>query len=156
MTKGTAAITIDCPPDVVFNAVSDVSRMGDWSPECTGGRWIKPATGPGVGARFEGDNIAKLGPITLKKWTTVSEVTSCKPGEVFEFIVEGYTSWRYEFIEIDGSTRVAESFDHEPYEGFKKLLYGTLLKRDNAMVSGMEQTLERVKKVLENEQTSVG
>jgi len=153
MSHGSAAITINRPPDVVFNAVADVARMGDWSPECTSGRWVAPATEPAVGARFEGDNIAKLGPITLKKWTTTSEVTSCKPGEVFEFIVEGYTSWRYEFIEIEGSTRVTESFDHKPYEGFQKLLYGTLMKRNDAMVKGMEQTLARIKEVLETEET---
>ena len=34
------------------------------------------------------DNEAKLGPITLKKWTTTSEITAYEPGEVFEFVTE--------------------------------------------------------------------
>ena len=123
--------------------------MGTWSPECVGARWVPPATGPVAGALFEGDNVAKLGPLTVKKWTTTSEVTSSKPGELFEFTAAGYTKWRYELIEIDGTTQVTESFTHDDYTGFKKFLYGTLLKRTAAMVRDMDETLARLKQVLE-------
>ena len=154
MIRGAASVTINCPPNTVFDAVTNPMRMGEWSPECVGGRWVPPATGPEVGALFEGDNVFKLGAVSLKKWTTVSEVTACKPGEYFEFIAEGFTTWRYEFIEIDGQTRVTESFRHDDYEGLQKFTYGTLFKRPTAMVTGMEETLERLKKILEVECTA--
>ena len=150
MTEGTASAVIDRPISEVFEAVSDATRMGEWSPECTGGRWVAPATGPAVGAEFEGDNLAKLGPITLKRWTTTSEVTECTPNEVFEFVSAGYTTWRYEFEAGDGSTTVTESFSHEPYSGFQGFLYGTLFRRQSAMVKGMQQTLSRIKDTLES------
>ena len=86
----------------MFAAISDITRMGEWSPECVAGRWVAPATGPAVGAVFEGDNVAAIGPVTLKKWTTSSTVTACEPGAVFEFVAEGYTTWRYELSENDG------------------------------------------------------
>ena len=149
MPNGSTSITIDRPSAEVFAAVADITRMGEWSPECTGGRWVAPAEGPAVGAKFEGDNVAKVGPVTLKRWTTTSEVTACAPGEVFEFVAEGYTTWRFELTEHDGVTTVTESFSHAPYGGWQKFVYGTLLRREAAMVAGMGKTLARIKEVLE-------
>ena len=68
-------VVINRPIAEVFAAVADVTRIGDFSPECTGSRWVSPATGPAVGAEFEGENVAKAGQKTLKKWTNTSKVT---------------------------------------------------------------------------------
>ncbi len=115
MVEGSASTVINRPPSEVFDAVADITRMGDWSPECVAGRWVDPATAPAVGAKFEGDNVVKVGPVTFKKWTTTSEITECTPNEVFEFVAEGYTTWRYEFEDRDGATSVTESFSHAPW-----------------------------------------
>ena len=64
---------------------------------------LDDATGPAVGAKFEGDNVAAVGPVTLKLWTTTSEVIDIEPNASFEFIAEGYSTWRYEFAERDGA-----------------------------------------------------
>ena len=89
MIEGSASTVIDLPAAEVFTAIADITRMGEWSPECVSGRWVPPATGPEVGATFEGDNAMRVGPVTLKTWTTTSEVTRCAPGEVFEFATAG-------------------------------------------------------------------
>jgi uncharacterized protein YndB with AHSA1/START domain len=34
--KGQATVVVDAPPERVYELVSDVTRMGDWSPECKG------------------------------------------------------------------------------------------------------------------------
>lgn len=149
MIKGSASTVINRPTAEVFAAVADVTRMGEWSPECTAGRWVAPATGPALGAKFAGDNIAKVGPITLKRWTTTSEVTECVPDKVFEFVTEGYTTWRYELTELDGATSLTESYGHKPHEGWQKFVYGTLARRSNGMVKGMQHTLARLKDTLE-------
>jgi uncharacterized protein YndB with AHSA1/START domain len=146
---GDATVVINRPAAEVFAAIADVTRVGEWSPECVAGRWVSPASGPAVGAVFEGDNVAALGPVTLKKWTTSSTVTACEPGRVFEFVAEGYTTWRYELSERDGATTVTESFSYAEYEGWQKFLYSTLMRRDRSMVKGMEQTLARMKASLE-------
>lgn len=147
---GSATTSIAAPIGEVYAAVTDVTRMGEWSPECVSGRWVGGATGPAVGAEFEGDNVAAVGPITLKRWTTTSKVLEAEPNVSFEFIAAEYSTWRYEFVERDGATVVTESFSYAPYEGWQKWVYGRLLKRQNAMVKGMQATLDRIKESLES------
>jgi len=147
---GEASTVINRPASDVFAAISDITRMGEWSPECVAGRWVPPATGPAVGAVFEGDNVAAAGPVTLKRWTTSSTVTACEPDAVFEFVAEGYTTWRYELAEADGATTVRESFSFAPYEGWQRFVYSTLMRRERSMVKGMEKTLARIKASLES------
>lgn len=149
MPTGSATITIDRSPADVFAAISDVTRTGEWSPECTAGRWTAGATGPAVGAKFEGDNKAVIAGRTIKKWTTTSEVTACVPGEVFEFVAEGLTTWRYELAPAGSGTRVTESYSFEAKGFMQKFVYVTLLRRPKQMVKGMQQTLARVKAALE-------
>ena len=121
---GSATTTIIAPISEVYAAVTDVTRMGEWSPECTACRWIGDASGPAVGAEFAGDNVAALGPITLKRWTTTSKVIDAEPNVSFEFIAEGYSTWQ-------------------------KWVYGRLLNRQEAMTKGMQLTLDRIKQSLE-------
>jgi len=103
------------------------------------------AEGPALGAEFAGDNVAKVGPLTIKKWTTTSEVTEYEKNEVFEFISAGYTTWRYELEDRDGATLITESYAYEPYEGFQKFLYETLGRRSKGMTDGVQRTLDRLK-----------
>ena len=149
MVQASATTVINRPAAEVFAAVADITRMGEWSPECIAGRWVAPATGPAAGARFEGDNLAKAGPITLKKWTTTSEVTELVPDEVFEFVTEGYTTWRYELVERDGATTLTETYGHQPHVAWQRFLYDTVARRSVGMVKGMEPTLARIKASLE-------
>ena len=149
MSSGFAQITIDRPANEVWAAIADVTRIGDWSPECIAGRWVGGATGPAVGAKFEGDNVAMVAGRTIKKWTTTSEVTACEPGLVFEFVAEAYTTWRYDFLPAgDSSTTVTESFDYTA-KGFMGFVYDRILFRPKAMTKGMNSTLARVKSSLE-------
>ena len=73
---------IAAPPEQLYALVSDLPRMGEWSPENTGGKWVKGAAGPAVGAKFEGTN--QLG---KKKWKTLCTVTVADPGTEFGFDV---------------------------------------------------------------------
>jgi uncharacterized protein YndB with AHSA1/START domain len=143
-STGSATILIDRSPDVVWAAIADITRMGEWSPECIAGRWKGDATGPAVGAEFEGDNVAKLAGRTVKAWTTTSKVTACEPGAVFEFSAEGYTTWRYAFVADGAGTRVTETFSYEA-KGFQGFVYEYLLMRPRMMRKGMQRTLERLK-----------
>jgi hypothetical protein len=147
---GSATTTITAPISEVYAAVADVTRMGEWSPECVACRWVGGATAPAVGAEFEGDNVAVLGPITLKRWTTTSKVVDAEPNVSFEFNAEGYSTWRYEFAERDGATVVTESFSYPPYVGWQKFVYGRLLNRQKVITTGMQATLDRIKQSLES------
>jgi uncharacterized protein YndB with AHSA1/START domain len=149
MTIGTATVEINRPPQDVWAAITDITRMGDWSPECIAARWSGGATGPALGAMFEGDNVARIAGRVIKSWTTTSTITACTPTTIFKFNVEGYTTWCYELQAVDGGTRVTETFDYES-KGFKGFVYERLLLRPRMMTKGMQRTLERVKAALES------
>ena len=149
MTTGSASVVINQDPATVFALITDVTRTGEWSPECTSGRWVGGATGPAVGAKFEGDNALVVGGMTLKRWTTTSEVTEYVPGELFAFLAEGYTTWRYDLEAVEGGTSVTESFDFTTASATQRFLYETVVRRPASMVKGMQKTLDRMKAALE-------
>jgi hypothetical protein len=100
------------PADVVWTLVSDLPRMGEWSPENAGGSWIKGASGPQVGACFKGVNRNGV-----LRWSTTAAVVACEPGRTFEIAVSvgplSVANWRYEFEETESGCRVTESWiDH--------------------------------------------
>ena len=49
-------IFIAAPPARVWELVTNLALMGQWSPEYQGGEWIDGATGPAVGGRLKGRN----------------------------------------------------------------------------------------------------
>jgi Polyketide cyclase / dehydrase and lipid transport len=104
-----ASRDIAAPAVKVWELVSDLPRMGEWSPENAGGTWVKGATGPALGAVFKGTN--KNG---FRRWSTTVTVVACDPGRVFEFAVTAgplpVASWRYEFEDTDAGCRVTESW----------------------------------------------
>lgn len=73
---------IAAAPDEVWAAVADVTRMGEWSPECTGAAWRGSPAGPVLGARFQGHN--RKGGI---RWNTVCRVVEAEPGRAFAWDV---------------------------------------------------------------------
>ncbi len=103
---------IAAPAKTVWELVSDLPRMGEFSPENVGGKWIKGATGPAPGAIFSGLN--KNG---FRRWKTTATVVECEPGKVFEIAISmgpaAIANWRYEFKDIEGGCQVTESWgDH--------------------------------------------
>lgn len=148
-----AAVTlhVDADPQHVWELVSDITRMGTYSPEVFEAEWLDGATGPAVGARYRGHvKRNERGPT----YWTVCKVTECVPGEVFEFAVvmrdAVVNTWRYEFAPgAGGGTDVTESFRLAD-NLFTKLwrpLGGFL--RENRNRRDMLRTLERVKAAAE-------
>ena len=89
--------TVAASPLVLSRLVSDVTRMGEWSPENTSCRWLGGATTPSVGARFKGTNRRGW-----RRWSTTCTVTEAEPGRRFAFDVRSgplaISSWSYEFV----------------------------------------------------------
>jgi ribosome-associated toxin RatA of RatAB toxin-antitoxin module len=50
-----SSIVVARAPEVLYDMVSDITRMGEWSPVCTAGWWDE-GDGPRVGAWFTGHN----------------------------------------------------------------------------------------------------
>lgn len=95
--------------DAVWEMVSDLPRMAEWSPENEGGEWIKGATGPAPGAAFRGSN--RHGG---RSWTTVAKVVDAEPGRRFSFRVTAMglpvALWVYEIVSTDRGCTVTESW----------------------------------------------
>lgn len=126
--------TIAGSPDQLWALVSDVTRMGEWSPETTGGVWARRVTGPAVGARFKGRNHAGR-----RSWTTACVVTACEPGKRFAFDVSAamglkVARWSYEFEPVEGGCRVVERWDDQR---------GALVTLVGPMVTGTKDRVER-------------
>jgi hypothetical protein len=103
------SIDVDAPSDRLYEMVSDLSRMGEWSPENRGGKWLGGASGAAVGARFKGSNRHGW-----HRWRTVAHVVTADPGR--EVAWESHALgmkvalWRYRFVpNANGGTTVVES-----------------------------------------------
>ena len=106
------SVVIAAPVDAVYDLVAELTRMGDWSPECQAVEWEGGATGPAVGAQFVGHNQG--GPFGLMKWSRHGHVLTAERGREFAFATEEGgregTVWTYRFEAHEGSTLVTESY----------------------------------------------
>ncbi len=106
----SASVEIGAEPELVWSLVADITRMGEWSPECVRAEWTDGATGPAVGAHFHGYNRAGT-----FEWDAPCVVTECEPGKAFAFSVPPdsptTTLWRFDFAPSATGTTLTESFD---------------------------------------------
>lgn len=141
---------IAADPDTVYALVSDVTRMGEWSPENTGGRWLGGATGPAPGARFRGSNRRGW-----RRWSTTCTVVEAVPGRRFAFDVAvgpvPAARWAYD-LEPDGdATVVTERWTDRRPAWFARLAGATMgiddIRAHNRR--NMETTLENLTRAVE-------
>src|SRR5580658_475248 len=137
-------------PEKIWDLVSDVTRIGRYSPETFEAEWLEGATGPAVGAKFRGHVKRNgRGPVY---WTTCT-VTESEPGRVFAFGVgptgKPLNIWRYEITPTSDGADVTESFTLSPT--FLLRLYWSVLgwARGRTNREGMRTTLERIKAEVE-------
>ena len=149
----SVTVEIDAPPEEVYALVTDISRMGEWSPECRSCSWKGGVTSPAVGARFKARNKGRRGP----SWYNTPTVTVADPGRTFAFNRSGpgigsYT-WTYELEPTERGTRLTESYDVD--RPLPKVMSWMTEKwvgssdRDADLRQGMETTLERIKAAAE-------
>lgn len=103
------AVFVAASPQALYEMVSDVTRMGDWSPICKA-CWWDDGDGPRVGAWFTGRNVTPE-----RTWETRSQVVVADPGREFAFQLRGsWTRWGYTFEPVDSGTRLTESWHFPP------------------------------------------
>jgi hypothetical protein len=138
------------PPERVWDMVSDVTKIGEFSPETFEGEWLDGATGPALGAKFRGHvKRNRKGPIY---WTTCTVMVS-EPGREFTFGVgasdKPLNVWSYKLEPHGDGTDVTESFTLANKPALR--LYWALLgwARGRTNRNGMRTTLERMKAAVE-------
>ena len=141
---------IKASPEQVWAAITDITRMGEWSPECHTCEWNEGSSGPAVGARFTGHN--RNGD---KEWSTEAEVVECVPNERFSFDgVFGdlrFSHWGYVIEPTADGSRVTEWWEDGRPEGIKEATAAIsgVADRETHNRAGMEQTLERLAAAVE-------
>ena len=148
----SVTVHIEAPIDRVWDLVSDITRIGEFSPETFEAEWLGDAKAAEVGARFRGHvKRNERGPV----YWTVCEVTAAEPEREFAFTVlangRRVNNWRYELAPSGNGTDVTESFQLEDNAALRLYwrLLGRLRGRRNR--NDMQTTLERMKAVLEAE-----
>jgi len=141
----SVAREILAPAREVWEMVSDVTRMGEWSPESEGAEWLRGATGPQPGATFRGRNRNGK-----KSWSTVATIVDAEPGRLLSFRVRAagfkVAEWRYEFESTANGCVVTERWIDQRgaiAKALGKPVSGVADRATHNRV-GMEKTLERV------------
>lgn len=114
-------LLVDVPVDRLWEAITDLSRIGDWSPECTYAGWLDGHSAPTVGARFEARNRFPNGLVTQVECVVVAADRPYSFGwNVFGSspeATEPFATWRYDLRPAArNQTVVRQSFTHGPGE----------------------------------------
>lgn len=124
---------ITAQPEAVYEAISDVTRMGEWSEECHACEWHEGFEGPVVGATFDGHN--RYGE---HEWTTQGKVIEADPGRAFAFECSmmdfHYSTWGYRIETTESGCRVTEWSEDLRPDSVLEL---------SAQISGVDDRTER-------------
>ena len=106
-------------PELVWDLVADVTRVGGWSPECTRAAWLGEPGRPQPGARFTGRNRFPNG----FEYEVTCVVTEADRPLVFAWVVlddsgdpaRPSSSWQYRIDPLPaGGSLVRQRFTHGP------------------------------------------
>ena len=140
-----SSIEIDAPPSAVWAVVSDLQRMGEWSPQCR--KMI--VFGGEVRKGTKTLNVNRDG---LKVWPSRAKVVEFEPEKKIAWrIAENWTVWSFELEPTANGTKLTER--REAPKGTTSGVSQFLVKRmlggntnfEADLVRGMNQTLARVK-----------
>jgi hypothetical protein len=144
-------IVVARTPDDLYDLVSDVTHMGEWSPVCKE-CWWDDGESARVGAWFTGRNE-----LPERTWETRSEVVAAERGREFAFVVGGFVArWGYTFTPVDDGTRLTESWQFLPAgltwfaERFGADAEAQIASRAELARTGIPKTLAAIKKTAEH------
>ena len=148
--RGRESIEIAAPPEVVYDLLADITRMGEWSPECYRCVWLDGASAAEVGRRFRGHN--RLGPY---RWERTAVITAADRGRKFSFTTvddrtgREQTEWRYVFEPLSSGTLVTESFQFLWCPALERVVEA-FVPRGRQVNRGIKETLQRLKQTAES------
>jgi uncharacterized protein YndB with AHSA1/START domain len=141
-------IDINAPVSRVWELVSDLKLMPQWSPQC---RLMKALGGP----LRQGSRTVNLNRRNFLFWPTTSRVTEFIPEKKLAFRVDQNGSvWSYELEPTAGGTRLTESRHAENgVSAFSNMtvnaLMGGVPSFERELADGINQSLSRIKAAAE-------
>jgi hypothetical protein len=144
------SVAVSATPATLYDLVSDVTRIGEFSPVCKA-CWWDDGDGPRVGAWFTGRNETPE-----RTWETRSQVVAAEPEKEFAFVVGGgIVRWGYTFTPTSEGTLLTESWQFLPsgvatfQERYGEDTPAQIAKRVAAAEEGIPATLAALKKSAE-------
>lgn len=144
------SIVVAAEPGTLYALVSDITRMGEWSPTCKA-CWWDEGSGPQVGSWFTGRNETPE-----RVWETRSQVVAAEPGREFAFAVgQRFVRWGYLFEPVEGGTRLTETWEFLPAglavfgERYGADADAQIAERSAAAQNGIPLTLAAIKATAE-------
>jgi uncharacterized protein YndB with AHSA1/START domain len=135
------SVHVAAEPEAVYALISDLPRMGSWSPECTGVTWRGRVRAPVQGARFVGHN--RRGRV---RWSTFGEVVAAEPPHRLAFEVTvgpvRVARWEYTIEPGDDGCTVTEQWTDRRPGVLRRLLDATMGSRERSNARGMRATLQ--------------
>lgn len=151
LTTDSVTLEIEADAQALYAMVSDLPRIGEWSPECEGVTWEGDVTTPAEGTTFVGHNA--VGPGRRIRYSRHGSVLAAEPGREFTFITdEGgrpSTVWSYRFTPVaEGRTRVTESYEVRWIPTWARII-DIPTNRHRELVDAMRHTLAQLKSAAE-------
>lgn len=143
---------IAAPAEKIYAMVTDLTRMGEWSPDNVGGEWKGGVSGAAPGAVFKGKN-SNGG----KKWSGVVRVDDATAPKRFAFTtIVGpmkIGTWSYDIEPTADGCKVTESWVDKRNPVFSLPFLGKAVTgvadRATHNKAAMETTLANLKKAAE-------
>lgn len=108
------AVTVEvaAPQDAVWEVVSDVTRVGEWSHECAGARWIGDAHAAAPGVRFRGRNRNGFIHWSRKcELVTVDAPWALVWRTIPSLLYPDSTTWSVSLHPTEGGTRIEQRYE---------------------------------------------
>jgi uncharacterized protein YndB with AHSA1/START domain len=107
---GTVQADVGATPAQVWQVLTDVPRIGEWSHECHTAQWLDGAHQAAVAARFRGTNKARFA-----RWSRPCTISVLDPGRRFTYRTNGgvmrdATEWTFTLEPTDGGCRITQSY----------------------------------------------
>ena len=157
---GEARVTIAAPPAAVWAYVSDVTRVGQWSPECLRGTYLDGATEAAEGVRFRGAN--RRGAV---RWFTNCTVVRFEAERAIAWEVHPpyggarTARWTYELQPVEGGTEVVEHFEVYRSTILTRIgwvLMGGKQNRREMLQRSVGESLNKLKTLVESQPVAAG
>ena len=133
-----AEVYIAAAPDRVWALVTDLPRMGEWSPENMGGEWVSEG-GPKQGALFRGRNHHPA----VGEWETQSTVIALDEPRLFSWAVgdpaNPGATWRFELVPEGDGTRVHQHVQIGPGPNGLTMAVQSMPDKEDRIVARRQQ-----------------
>ncbi len=161
--KMTVQVPIRAAPLEVWKVITDIQRIGEFSPECVEAWWVSGSPARAVGGRFEGRN-RRVTPDDVFEWIRPCDVVTYDPPREFSWTVGNKydgapaTTWTYRVEAAEHGVVLEQRFQHLAH-GLSGLRMAAekrpqeadrvLDERRANLLEGMRETLDRVRAAVE-------